>query len=506
VETTYGVLCDLYDQGRDHIWGFYIRNQARPTWLARPENRVDVLVGNPPWLSYRYMPDTMQSVFQRRAKERKLWMGGARGRTTQQDLSAFFVARSVELYLRVGGQFGFVMPRAVLSRQTYGAFREGDWSSVAASVFADFGTPWDLKDVRPAPFPVPSSVLFGERSTAASALGEAVIAFAGKPAVGMGDGQLTQSAAIVEAVTGEESASVYKERFRDGAIMYPRMLIMVTSSTSGPLGVPQGRQAVTSRKTSLDKPPWKSLPPQEGVVESIFVHPALLGESFGPFRVFSTLQSVIPYDGTRLLDGSDERIDRYPGLADWWRNAETIWTAHRSSEKRTLLEQLDYMHQLSAQFPTSSIRVVYTKAGNTLCAAIVDDPATVIDHKLYWAPINSIDEARYLTAILNAPVLTEMVRPYQSVGAFGPRDFDKYVWQLPIPDFEPTSSAHTGLVALALEAEQAAEAVDLEAASGFQAARKLIRTALVEAGIANGLDAAVTALVSTGTSSSVAEA
>jgi hypothetical protein len=322
----------------------------------------------------------------------------------------------------------------------------------------------------------------------------------------MGDGQLTQSAAIVEAVTGEESASVYKERFRDGAIMYPRMLIMVTSSTSGPLGVPQGRQAVTSRKTSLDKPPWKSLPPQEGVVESIFVHPALLGESFGPFRVFSTLQSVIPYDGTRLLDGSDERIDRYPGLADWWRNAETIWTAHRSSEKRTLLEQLDYMHQLSAQFPTSSIRVVYTKAGNTLCAAIVDDPATVIDHKRYWAPINSIDEARYLTAILNAPVLTEMVRPYQSVGAFGPRDFDKYVWQLPIPDFEPTSSAHTGLVALALEAEQAAEAVDLEAASGFQAARKLIRTALVEAGIANGLDAAVTALVSTGTSSSVAEA
>jgi len=48
VEDTYGVLCDLYDQGRNHIWGFYIRNQSRPTWLSRPENRVDVLVGNPP--------------------------------------------------------------------------------------------------------------------------------------------------------------------------------------------------------------------------------------------------------------------------------------------------------------------------------------------------------------------------------------------------------------------------------------------------------------------------
>ena len=66
-------------------------------------------------------------------------------------------------------------------------------------------------------------------------------------------------------------------------------------------------------------------------------------------------------------------------------NAEAIWTANRSSDKRTLLEQLDDMHQLSAQFPASPIETV-TKAGNTLCAAIVDDRATVIDHKLYWVP------------------------------------------------------------------------------------------------------------------------
>lgn len=53
LDATYNVLCDLHDQGRDHIWGFYVRNLSRPTWLARPENRVDVLVGNPPWLAFR---------------------------------------------------------------------------------------------------------------------------------------------------------------------------------------------------------------------------------------------------------------------------------------------------------------------------------------------------------------------------------------------------------------------------------------------------------------------
>jgi SAM-dependent methyltransferase len=60
---TFATMCSLYDQGRDHIWGYYVRNLARPVWLAHPDNRVDVLVGNPPWLAYRYMPAGMRADF-----------------------------------------------------------------------------------------------------------------------------------------------------------------------------------------------------------------------------------------------------------------------------------------------------------------------------------------------------------------------------------------------------------------------------------------------------------
>lgn len=58
---TYGHLRDLHQAGRDHIWGFVARNLVRPVWLAQEEQRADVLVGNPPWLSYRYMsPETQK--------------------------------------------------------------------------------------------------------------------------------------------------------------------------------------------------------------------------------------------------------------------------------------------------------------------------------------------------------------------------------------------------------------------------------------------------------------
>jgi N-6 DNA Methylase len=491
VEATYNVLCDLHDNRRNHVWGFYIRNQARPTWLAREENRVDVLVGNPPWLAYRFMPDSLQKIYRQRAREMNLWLGGARGRTTQQDLSAYFVARSIELYLRPSGKFGFVMPRAALSRQTYAGFRAADYSSPTSECHVAFSESWDLEKVKPDPFPVPSAVAFGQRARHPQPMPNSVRAWSGRAPQHGDEGTLTSVTEEVKVVTGEEVASPYKERFRDGAILYPRMLICVTDAPAPPIGVPVGQRAVQSRKKSLDKAPWKDLPELEAVVESIFIRPTYLGESIAPFRALSVAEAVIPYDGTTLMDGASERIDRYPGLANWWRDAEALWMDHRTSEKRTLIEQLDYLHQLSAQFPVPSERVVYTKAGNSLAAAVVRDHDAVIDHKLYWARAETRAEAQYLTAILNAPILNELVRPYQSVGAFGARDFDKYVWRTPIPMFDAQHPLHERLVALASEGETIADAVALPPDIGFQAARRRVREALAEAGLAQTLNEAV---------------
>ena len=495
VEATYNVLCELHDNGQNHVWGFYIRNQARPTWLAREENRVDVLVGNPPWLAYRYMPGSLQDIYRRRARETNLWLGGARGRTTQQDLSAYFVARAIDLYLRPNGSFGFVMPRAVLSRQTYAGFRDADYSSPTSECYVAFSEPWDLEKVKPEPFPVPSSAVFGHRARRPETMPAEVRSWSGKVPRHGEPGSLVSASGTIEVVTGEELASPYKERFRQGAVLSPRMLVYVRDAPDSPLGVPVGRRAVRSRKTSLDKQPWKELPEHTGVVESIFIRPAYLGESIAPFRVLSEPEAVIPYDGTALMDGASDRIDRYPGLADWWRGAEVIWEAHRSSDKRSLLEQIDYMKQLSAQFPIAPYRVAYTASGNTLAAAVLQDQAGVIEHKLYWARAETRAEAQYLVAILNAPVLSELVRPYQSVGAFGARDFDKYVWRMPIPTFDAQQPLHGRLVALAGEAEAVAETVAFPPDVGFQKARRRVREALAEAGVVQTLDEVVAELL-----------
>jgi hypothetical protein len=75
LDVTFRMLCKLHDEGRDHIWSYYVRNLARPWWLAQEQNRVDVLVGNPPWLAFRFMNKLMQEAFHKYSDDRGLWHG-----------------------------------------------------------------------------------------------------------------------------------------------------------------------------------------------------------------------------------------------------------------------------------------------------------------------------------------------------------------------------------------------------------------------------------------------
>ena len=78
-------------------------------------------------------------------------------------------------------------------------------------------------------------------------------------------------------------------------------------------------------------------------------------------------------------------------------------------------------------------------------AVIVDNPAAVIEHKLYWAAADSLDEARYLVAVLNSGTLRRFVQTLQGRGEHNPRDFDKYVWQAPIPLHNSADPLHRAL-------------------------------------------------------------
>lgn len=476
--TTFEIMCRLHDEGRDHIWGYYVRNLARPVWLSSAGHRLDVLIGNPPWLAYRFMPPQMQEAFRSMSDERGLWHGATVA--THQDLSGLFLARAAQMYLKKGGRFGLVMPHAALSRRQFKGLRTARYPSPSEPTTIRFREPWDLHDVKPAFFPVPCSVLLGERTDdAAGPLPATQKKWSGRIKVGQ-----TRWAEIEPAISygagetvgsSDEYASPYRRRFAQGATVVPRMLLTVTETEAGPLGTGAGRRPVRSRRSANEKRPWKDVPSLEGNIESQFVRPLFLGENVMSYRTLDPWLTVVPWDGRRLLDGRSEQLDLFPGLASWWREAEAHWLENRSSDRMALVDRLNYRRGLTDQYPISEHRVVYTKSGMYLAAARIEDTAALIDHKLYWAAAESADEALYLCAVLNSPELTEAVRPLQARGEHNPRDFDKYIWQLPIREFDPDDSDHLELAALAAEAESMVGGIQLDLTKRFQSSRKRIR-------------------------------
>lgn len=494
---TFTVMRDLARSGRNHIWGYYARNLIRPVWLALPDNRVDVLVGNPPWLRYSKMTPAMQERYLALARPRNLLTGplGASGR----DLSTLFVVRAVEKYLNPGGSFAFVMPHGTLTRLPHTGFRSGDWASSSVGDLAvQWGRSWDLNRA-PTGFPMTSCVVVGTYAEPAKPMTTTVDAWASTVAQPEGTWDQMGSTFIIteRQLTALDAGiarpvSPYKTRFRDGAILYPRVLVTVEDAPALPFGAGAGRRRVQSRRTAQEKRPWNLVESIRETVETEHIYPVYLGESVAHYRVLDPIAGVLPLASDRLLTSS--QIAEHSGLAKWWGEAEGRWDAKKvANDDSALLTRIDFHGQLSAQLPQAPHRVVYTKSGSNLAAARVEDERGIIDHKLYWAPVVTVAEGRYLVGILNSQTLLDRVRPLQNVGLFGPRDFDKNVFSVPFGSYDSTNADHTRLVELVAEAEALAAGVVIVGA--YRATRTAIKRALTEAGLAQQIEDAVNAIL-----------
>jgi hypothetical protein len=306
--------------------------------------------------------------------------------------------------------------------------------------------------------------------------------------------QVKENAPALETAQ-HEGGSVYRAAFRNGATLFPRMLVFVERKSMGRLGSDPSAPFVVSRRNNQEKEPWKSLPSAESRVEVEFLHPILLGESILPYRVFRQFEGVVPIAATgKLCDAVGAANAGHDGLHNWMRKVEGFW---KSNQERSLtfVEQLDYYGKLSAQFPISKIRVVYAKAGTHPAACVLRDSKCIAENLLYWTATSSEDEALYLAAIINSEAARSHVESMQSRGQWGARHFDKVMFNLPIPRFDPEDKLHVALATAAAKAEKIAAQVTLPEGVKFQRARGLVRAALVEAGVAPRIDALVAELL-----------
>ena len=461
LEQTIAALQGLHARGRDHIWAYYTRNLVRPVALAR--RKVDVVIGNPPWLNYNQTVSVLRTELERQSRELYgIWQGGRYA--THQDVAGLFFARSMDLYLKDGGVIGMVMPHSALQTGQYAKWRTGDWQARRGGtpLAADFTVKraWDLEGLEPNTFfPVPASAVFARRLPA----GEAARPLAGRVERWRGragaEDAARETAGITDtSVVGE---SVYDGYSRQGAVIVPRCLFFVNETENTAIVRAGQTITVNPRRGSQDKAPWKDLDLTAitgQTVESRHVYDVHLGETLVPYATLEPLKAVLPVKrGDARLPKDSDGVGgiRLGGLErrmrERWRTISGIWEENKASANRLdLLGQIDYINKLSAQLAWREepgdrpVRVVYTASGMPTAALLHDDSA-IVESNIYWIACKDMQEAHYLLAIINSQALYEAVTPLMAKGQFGARHLQKHLWKLPIPEYDPTNPQHAAL-------------------------------------------------------------
>jgi len=466
--------------GRDSIHTFILQNFFRPLFLAEQQS-FDALIGNPPWLSYRYMGDRQQEQVKDLFQDYNIYPGTSVG---QMELATLFVIRCMDLYLKDEGKLGFVMPRAIFGAAQHEPIRRGE-----ANIKFDLDLVLDLDDVEPL-FNVPAAAIFATKDreldypvpkeTFTGKLSAKNLSWADAESqltiedgeIVLNDGEITSWDDIPDL-----SRSSYHSKFHQGANLYPRKFVIAELN-----------ERATDFGFNADKPPVKTAESTKkyekdtykGIelsaeVESKFIYGTVLGRDLVPFLVRNYRASVVPAlpdgDGYEMLETEQAASGGYPGLRDWLDQANEEWDGRSSRE--TVTEQFDYQLGsrvgVSGQNPNAQYKVLYPTSGTNLVGCVVNTDDVIesdsdlemndliVDHKAYFYETDSEDEAYYISAILNSNVLNDMIKNLQSRGDFGERDIYRIPFEFPVPEFDASNPDHARLAELGKEGEVEAQ-------------------------------------------------
>ena len=445
----------IIDKEGNSVWAWYVVNVTAPLLLS--QRKVDRIVANPPWVTMAEIQVTQRKVVLKKlAEDLDLWDGGKQA--PHHDIAQLFVKRCRQQYLANPDTdpAAWLVKKAALIGGHWEKFRE--WhQKVRRQVL-------DLQKVRPfGGGDARRCIAFLENRTCSRIVKETGRILTVEPVM-----QLRPEMQIQEAMSSLEFAPAPKQKpqaasaycdagFRQGASLVPSVLVLVDHYDIST----DGRQAAVTTIRST-KSHWKKIEPRSGQVPAAWVRPVHKSTGLLPFALLASSAAVVPVT-------ADGCLDDQPGMHNgFWGENEELYREFRTEGKhnpKTLFDRIDYGKSLSAQLPSKpqnrKLLVVYPKSGDIMRAARAVPSAAVFNDTLYYWRANSQDEAAYLAALLNAPVLGAAFAQTKASG----RHFDLYPWRkVPIPKFSRTNSDHRRLARLAMRAE--AQASSWLAANG----------------------------------------
>ena len=460
-------LYDLIRRQEDAIWPYVLRNMYKPIAIAF--RKIDVIVGNPPWIAQQAMHD---SKYKKYLKEKSLEYGLAKGKQVHNipnmELASLFFCHCVEQYLSPNGIIGFVMPRSILDASQHVEFRKFHNPSVELFLV------YDLKKVKPL-FRIPSCVIFAQKDSKTRYPVKSIELKGNLHSTNekliLAEKDLDKITSEFMPITRERNNSPYHKKFRKGADLIPRIFWYVDIKSDSFMGFNPESPHIISSQNKNAKKPWRDFQ-LEGNVSKQFLFNTIVATDLVPFGILQRrllfLPILIKDNKVVVLDSSDNSEIIHTDTSKYLQDVEKIWSKHSKGTAKTMTtyQWIDYQNKLSNQKTKSKFKVLYVGSATYMTACVLkpneeytfDIDGTplstdcfITDVATYYFDTDDEKEANYLAAIFNSKILDDLITPEQSKGDFGPRNIHKLPLTFNIPLYDPSSDQHIKLAKLGIE-------------------------------------------------------
>jgi hypothetical protein len=474
------------EEGRDSIWKFILQNIYKPYFLA---NKFNYIVGNPPWFTLKDIKnEEYQNILNSLALKYNIKPDKVAD-NPHLEIAAIFLAHCSSYFLMDKGKLAFVLPRSFFNGSQHDKTRSGKANGFKLNAI------WDLNDIAPL-FKIPSGVLFAENARPGKpksfpASGLEGISFSGnlpshncnlktaKPKITEEETQWYyskqgKSSAFTDSKRkSTNKVNPYKKLFKQGATIVPRTFYFIELTQIMPEDF---EDRIINIKTSDAvqpdaKKPWKGLD-FKGKIESQFIFRTALSKSILPYAIHNPDLLVLPLiikqtkgvKNINILNSPELMAEGYINASKWFSNTESIWNSKKTEKSKSMSanDRIDFQKGITEQDLNSKYLVLYNSSAKDANAVVVKRKdyslEFIVESVTYVFYTNDLNEAFYLTAILNSASPNEQMKDFQAKGLFGARHVHKKILDIFYPKYDETNKTHKLLADLCKIAHQKSSA------------------------------------------------
>ncbi len=241
--------------------------------------------------------------------------------------------------------------------------------------------------------------------------------------------------------------SVYKKLFHKGADINPRNLIFVNYEE-----IEDNLIKINPDKRIFKraKAPWNLKEFNDEIVEKKYIFKVIKSTELVKFQVFDYYNVFLPlsngnfnYDYNELTDNAKRFYNKI--------NQVYLKKKKSTTKHSSLLENLNRWSKLINQRQQSKIKCVYNNSGSILNSAVVLGDFLVTGDLSFY-DTDSLDEAYYLSSILNSNLMQKQVKIRKSS-----RHIFKIPFEIPIEKYNTHNKNHKHLAEIGKQCQKIAE-------------------------------------------------